>query len=176
MSLREKINQNSTVAAVVAVVVLAIVLLIIVWPGGPSGPGGASGQYFFDLTTNEPFVAPIDALPPIDSPSGGKDMGVRAVYMTCGGCGEDERFLGWLERYTPQAKQLYLKTVEDNKSRENQMAPGQVVAQSLPNGVEMRGPDGGPWISRRSPQAKQIMEKAYATCGGQPTKNCEPAR
>ncbi len=176
MGAREWLNENSAVPMITAAVILIVALVIVLatFGGGEDvNEEPTLGQFFLDLTTNESFVAPPGAAPPIDTPGGSKDAGVRAIYLTCDGCGD--RYLGWLERYTPEAKQLYLDTVEQNKTREIQLPTEMVVRQSLPKGLQVRGPDGGKWVAQSSGQGQEITSSARNRCGERPAQPCDPS-
>lgn len=171
MNLRKWVNEHQKQVAIGAGVVLFIVLLIIFWPRGQNVVVPTGGEYFFDLNTNEPFEAPFDAVSPIDAPSGG--IGVRAVYLSCGGCGS--RYLGWLERYTPKARELYLKIVEKNATSERKISPQMAVSASMPQGLELRSADGGEWIPLKSAKGQEVIRTAQAKCGGKPPRTCQPS-
>ena len=176
MGMREWMNDNNSTVTIGAAVVLvvAVVIMLATFGGGEDANEAPTvGRYFLDLTTNKPFVAPPDAVPPIDTPGGKKDAGVRAVYLTCGGCGD--RFLGWLERFTPEAKRLYLDTVAQNKTRKTPLPAEMVVRQGLPNGFQVRGPDGGEWVAQSSARGQEVVNSARDRCGDKRLKPCDPS-
>lgn len=104
MSMREWLNNNSTLVASVAVVVLVVALGVVFFQQRGPGYGGASEVYFWDLEREEPFPHSVDVIPPIEAPSGGR--GVRAHLYTCGECNPAEWF-GYLETHTEEAKRIY---------------------------------------------------------------------
>lgn len=104
MSMREWLNNNSTMVTGVTVVVLVVALgFVYLQQRGPSYTG-PSEVYYWDLEREEPFSHAVGAVPPIEAPSGGQ--GVRAHIFTCGECNPAEWF-GYLETHTEQAKRFY---------------------------------------------------------------------
>jgi hypothetical protein len=115
-SLREIINQNSAAATLAAVVVLVLALGAIVMQlvGGPQIP--RFDAYYYDLESDELFIAESGLYPPIEGPSG--DLrGVKAYVLTCGDCPSNlagmsveeiertDAFIGWFEIYESEVKQ-----------------------------------------------------------------------
>lgn len=81
-------------------------------PPLPKPPPKRSGNvYYLDLNTGRLFadkaslIAPIAS--PSDSPSGKVTSGVKAYVFSCGDCNDEkQRFVAWVERHIPAAKEL----------------------------------------------------------------------
>ncbi|MDP6152609.1 MAG: hypothetical protein QF785_04470 [Phycisphaeraceae bacterium] len=131
--LRDWINQNSSVVTVSSIAILIICLGILfkqfVSPHGPRGPRITS-VWYYDLNTKTIFASGSTATPPIVTDSGplSEDMaeaGVRAYIFSCGECPDDltgkaaeelesdDAFIGWLEKYSPEAKAEMEKPLKD---------------------------------------------------------------
>jgi hypothetical protein len=114
MRFRNIMNNNSALVTVLAVVILICSLGFIIFQSRPySYRPRIVDIYFFDLGTGTIFLGKSNQIAPIDAPSGagpeGVQLGVRAYVFSCGSCdNEADRFIGWLERYTPEAKQQLL--------------------------------------------------------------------
>jgi hypothetical protein len=90
--------------------------------------------WFYDLNTGKLFVAKSKLIPPIEAPSGplenGKPAGVKAyVFSYKYEPNESERFIGFLETFTPESNQF--RYVRGRKrSRTNQtVGRGQAYSQ-----------------------------------------------
>ena len=117
MSIREKINENQNLVVVVAVVIIVVAVLFMVMRGGggggPSGPGTA---YYMDTVTNEVFTDDAALFPPIDHNG---NPAVRVHYFSCGDCDDkDKRFIGFYEKYTPEAKNQLESASQDEMMME----------------------------------------------------------
>lgn len=108
MSIREKLNENQNAVVVVAVVIIITALIFIIWrsAGGGGGRVGDAQVYYVDTVTNEVFEADADLIPPIESPDGNE--AVRVYLFTCNDndCSKSERFIGYYEKFTPDAKRM----------------------------------------------------------------------
>ncbi len=151
-------------------------------PLGPMAGAGDAGEqpqpqrgarvvevYFMDTADGSIFTDKSDQLPPITAPSG--KHGVRAFVFACGDCGDEaNRFVGWLETYTPEAK----KAIETPAAGpEGGMANYELVE----NGHLVASPDSnGKWIKANSKDGFMLMDKIQGKCGNQALKPCFPGR
>ena len=180
MGVREWMNENSSMATILAVALLVVAIGIVIFQfsggGAPSGPGQA---YFYDTQTQEYFTADGMQVPPIQSPQGNE--AVKAHFYTCGACTEDERFVRYYEKYTPEAKQ----NLEAARSSEGQQAPQsaeEARRRAMSRGATQRGhlvsKDGEQWVPATSTQGRTIQGQtmtAEEECeGGQQAKPCRP--
>lgn len=143
MSVRQWLNDNPqvTVAVTLVVVVGALMVMAIQFRG--AGTSAAREVYFWDVQADEAYVAPEDAVPPIEAPSGGE--GVRAHLYTCGEC-VAEQWFGYLETYTPEARRQY------------------ETAGEVPTGDQqrVRALDGERWVDFTSTEGQRILDRIYA--------------
>jgi len=112
MNLREWLNNNSAVTTTGALVLLLAALMIVLWSSGVFGGSGGGGKlaYYYDLKTKKLFTAEAGQIPPMKAPSGANN-GVVAHVFSCSDCSDaSSRFIGWLERYTDQAKKAFEKS------------------------------------------------------------------
>ncbi len=104
-NLREKLNDNQHIVVIVCVVMIAVALgyvYLISDSPRPSGPVKANA-YYYDTVSGEYFVGDSRQYPPITSPDG--NPAVRAHFFTCTeSCDKADRFVGYYEKYTEQAK------------------------------------------------------------------------
>jgi len=113
LSIRDKINANQNLVVVAAVVVIVVAVLFMLMRGGRGGSGGSGEAYYVDTVTDAIFTAEANQYPPIQSPEG--NPAVRVHFFSCGDCDdEDERFRGFYDKYTDEAKQK-LETLTDEE-------------------------------------------------------------
>ncbi|MFG0249166.1 MAG: hypothetical protein ACF8OB_09795 [Phycisphaeraceae bacterium JB051] len=151
-------------------------------PLGPMADGGDAGEqpqpqrgarvvevYFMDTADGSIFTAKSDQLPPITAPSG--KHGVRAFVFACGDCGDEaNRFIGWLETYTPEAKKAIYQPVTGPEG-------GMAKFEMIENGHLIAAPDStGVWIKANSKDGFMLMDKIQGKCGNQAPKPCFPGR
>ena len=132
------------------------------------------GAYFFDLNTKKIFVVPANTRPPVSTPSGlfeNEPAGVRLYLFSCTPCPRfdgktlDEAkalgaTVGWIERYTAEAKQL--------------LESGDRKSETLFEGLQMRAPSGDRWLSPSSREGLAIREAISRLCAGLPGQACNP--
>lgn len=180
MKLRDWLNNNSAIVTIGAVVLLigALFAIIMQMSGGSSGPR-VIDVYFYDLNKNQLFTAKSDAIPPIDTDSGatpqGAPAGVRAYVFACNDCGdENDRFIGWLEMYTPEAKALLTQPAADNpeQAAEREMRMYEVWE----TGQLIRGVNDTRWVPQNSQEAMTITSQIETKCPGGAPKPCLPGR
>ena len=114
LGLRKWINNNPKVIIGISIASMLIFLLIVISQLMPYKPPILSQPpkaWFYDLNTNKLFTAEGDKIPPIDAPSGPlpdeQPAGAKArVFSYVRDPNESERFIGYLEKYTPQGKEI----------------------------------------------------------------------
>ena len=124
--------------------------------------------FFMDTADGSLFIDKSDQLPPITAPSG--MQGVRAFVFACGDCGDEaNRFVGWLETYTPEAK----KAIETPAvGPEGGMDNYEVIE----NGHLVASPKSKQWMMANSEQGFKIMDSVLSQCPDQAPKPCFPGR
>lgn len=173
MKLRNWLNNNSSVVIIVAIVLLVLSLASIIYTSqGPSFEPRIIDVYYYDLGSKKLFIDKSDKYPPIAAPSGEK--GVRAYVFSCGSCADEkQRFIGYLEMYTPKAKERL----------ENPQPPAAQMDPDVPppdfdiynQGRLVRGMDTEEWVTAESEAGFQIIDKISTKCGGMEyPKSCFP--
>jgi hypothetical protein len=151
VSLREKLNERPSIVTGATLAIIVIAMGLIIWQviRGNNLPPGKSyfttddGMSFFELTN--------DNVPPFKHE--GKTA-VRAYVFSCDG--GKTRFVGFLERFTPDAK----KTIEAALKHPNEdTIDGQGAIQT---GAQVKlprtGNDDSKWILRDSPEGQALMD------------------
>lgn len=104
-------NRNAPIILAAVMVLLLISVGTMAYFYSGFAPKPAPNQvWYYDTSTGKPFRTKVGQTPPIDAPSGARDLdgngtGVRAYMMTCGSCAnESELFVGYVESFTAAAK------------------------------------------------------------------------
>ncbi len=134
--------------------------------GGAVGvAGGVKGRvvWFYDLGTDQLFSADADAVPPIQAPSGievdGRPGGVRAKVFACGGCADPaDRFIGWLEQFTPEAQRAMIQN-QTNPIETHRATPIAYMDQLLVRAVQ-----GDRWHRASSEEAAGLLGSPRQRC------------
>jgi hypothetical protein len=144
MGLRQRLNEDRRVSAGIAavVVVVAVASIVIqVLAGRRRFPSRLPDAFFSADDGRTFFAAGSDNVPPFDYKG---RPAVRAYVYECDG----KRFVGYLERYTPEAHQVML----DERQRLARLEPGK---SSPPNGAvigadisgrELKKPGESGWV------------------------------
>lgn len=183
MNIREMMNNNPAVVTIGAVVVLVLCLgAIMCQLRGPSRPSGPIDLYFFDTNAGTLFTASSDQYPPIPAPSdtGTGTSGVRAHVFGCGGCpgdldgmtpGEVEdagAFIGYLERYTEEAK----AALEQSRGSDH-IDSAMMYEMNLDTEVREVGSD--QWVSGMDARGTDVYDRVRERCEGQErAEACRP--
>lgn len=180
MSLRNFLNNNSSLATILAVVLLLISLGVIILQTRNANSHEAVGVYFYDMSSGQLFAAGSDQVPPISTPSGA-DSGVRAHVFSCGDCPnnlvgmnaeqvkETGAFIAYLEQLTPRGKEAYLASIQP-------VAPG---AEEPPfvdttEHTLVRRVEDTKWERVNSREGSQIQSSVDACENGIPARACLP--
>jgi hypothetical protein len=146
---RRWINNNPKLVVTVAalstiILVVAIIPLFRAKKIEPIKPSG--NQWYYDLNTQELFIAPKGLPVPTDAPSGplpnGEPAGVRACLLSFAlEPNESETFIGYLETSDPNAKNL--------------------TGGSWDQGKLIRRIQDEQWFTTKSPQGQDIIQEAF---------------
>ncbi|MHC4314999.1 MAG: hypothetical protein ACYSW3_21335, partial [Planctomycetota bacterium] len=101
-------RQNPRITVVIVLILLTTVIGLLSSGEAPKVKEYKKG-WFYDLNTDKLFVEKSKLIPPIEAPSGplenGKPAGVKAyVFSYKYEPNESERFIGFLETFTPEAR------------------------------------------------------------------------
>lgn len=161
--LREWMNNNSAVVTVAAVLLLFVALFAIIKTNFTSRQARIVDVYFFDLGAK--VTNPLDALyaakgtefPPIDSPSG-QNMGVLAHVFGCGDCSAANKFIGYLQTYTPDGKRKLLESQKSGADMEFDDSAYVLVATTE------KPQDTKNWVLMVTEKGNKLMESATTKC------------
>jgi len=171
MSLRDTLNENQNLVVVVAVVVIAVAFGYIFFLRGGGGDGTFSGlAYYKDLETGTVFTADASLNPPIESPDG--NQAARVHFFTCtGDCGEEDRVLGWYEKYTPEAKKVLDEWSPNEDEGTDEMAAMTASEEGLRVSV-----DGENWMRPMMPQYERAKDEKLSCPDGGTATYCRPEK
>lgn len=187
--MRDWINANKLPVAAGTVVVLAIALGVVFWMNRPPG---LPDYYYYDLQTGDLFSvasAETSARPveeAVSAPSGAE--GVRAYVYSCGRCTESERYIGYIEGYSEEAREARQQmqgayggveegpaAIEDVPAARRSMRPAQLEQMIRQGRLIAKASTSPQWFPAESPQAREIMIAALNPCeDGTPPKQCHP--
>lgn len=159
MGIREWMNENSAIVTVGAVVLLVVALTIVVMQGIGGGPATPDQAWFMDTETGEYFAADIEQIPPIQSPEG--NPAVKVHFFSCGACNEEERFVGYYEKYTEEAKQA----MQQARNAENEEQMPMMMEQMMMG--QLYSPDGENWFPAMSGPGTQLQAQLSERCQGE---------
>ena len=167
MSLGEMLNKNPMIGVGVAVVILVVAGVIVMRSTGiGDSPNILKQRYFYDMTSGDVIV--MDNVPaPVTADSG--STAVWAAVYTCGSCdNESERFVGYLQKYTDQAKSEVAKPLSQQDY--DTVNEGTVVAM-----VPEKAGDELAWFQVETREGMQITQASVqARCPGGMTMPCSP--
>lgn len=166
MSLRAAINERQGLSVAVAIVAIVAVVGYIAYQMLSTSPQRLAGEAFFttdDGSTH--FTAPASNRPPFDHNG---EQAVRAHVFTCDG----EEFVGYLERYSPEAMEAFRKLDEEIA----QVEPGDRPPASLGaaqafsrNGLQVKKPGDDNWVQANSPEGAAVKNVKCPSGDGEPT-------
>lgn len=178
MQIRDWMNENQPIVAGVVILVLILAFAKITCTltdsGSSRGPR-ITELYYYDMNEGKLFITSSDQTPPIHAPSDDKNNpralnGVQAFVFSCTDCSDPDTFkIGYLQRYTPRAKEL------QDKLRSGE-APPEAMMMAPEMEFEIKRVDDKRWVPGMSPEAEQIMDEVYReNCpDGKRPKPCYP--
>lgn len=151
----------------ISIALLLVAAIVVAWSLWPDTPPGTPDQmYFWDLGNQELYADSKKLVPPTDAPSGfrtrdGEPGAVRAHVLACGSCAsEGERFVGHLEKYTPQAREVLLQVAQDQEVPQSQV----LLAQQ--QGRLVADPQASRWVPAQSPDGQAVISAGLRQCEG----------
>jgi len=174
-------KKKALLSGLLLVLVLtAAAVMVSRLAGGTRPPGVSSNAYYYDLNTGELFVDKAGLIPPIDAPSGplkgtaDTKAGVRAYVFTCGEDSESDRFIAWIETYTPETQKILIDSNEI-KTSHPLVGQGGAVASPLVALTNTNTPDKVNWMPSQSLMGIKIVRGSTAPCpNGSFSKPCVP--
>jgi hypothetical protein len=205
MQIRDWVNKNSAVTTIISVVLLFCALFYLMKTVFPSPPAPIKEVFYYDVMTGKLFPAPVEEYPPIATPDGsmlasGQPAGVKANVFSCTRCREGDWYIGYLETYLPQAREIQIRQAEEMKKMAEQPlpdpaatpapgAPGPAMPPPMmgPSPQEMMAISDGhlvasqeevnKWYKQESPEGAALVNAAMKKCPDNkyPTQ-CFPGR
>ncbi|MGB2807353.1 MAG: hypothetical protein WBC22_06420 [Sedimentisphaerales bacterium] len=166
-------RQNPKIIISIAVVTVLLLLMTVIGLLS-SGEAPKVKEYkkgwFYDLKAGKLFVAKSKLIPPIEAPSGplenGKPSGVKAyVFSYKYEPNESERFIGFLETFTPEARRN-----QTNSATSKGDSAAELIKQ-WGEGRLIRRVEDEQWFAANSNEGRAIIENAFS-----PNENGERAR
>ena len=129
-------------------------------PYKPPSVSYAPKAWFYDLNTGELFVEDNEKIPPIQAPSGqlpdGRQAGVKACVLSyIHNPNESERFIGYLEKYTPEGKEII------SSFRKSGDKVTVELFKRLNKNKFVRRVDDEQWFLADSSQGRVILQQVY---------------
>lgn len=148
MGFRETLNQNPAIATGATIAVIVIAVGFIIYSQMGSSTPKPSTHAFYTVDDGATYF-PDDAkkIAPFDHE--GKEAVKARVYK----CADGKEFVGYLERYTPDAKKKLeeLRAITSTKDADKQAAARkgvqlQGLAMAAQMGVEVKKPGDANWV------------------------------
>ena len=160
-TLRRWINEYPRVIVSIAGASAMLLLAIVIWVKLPNRPATeivtSEKEWYYDLNTDELFVADKGLETPIEAPSGplpsGKPAGVRAYVLSYADePNESTRFIAFLETTASPQVMAKLPKRHDSVSAAAKWGKGKLI----------RRLDDEIWIPADSKLGQQILQEAFA--------------
>jgi hypothetical protein len=148
MGIRETLNENPKLVTRATVFIIAVAVIFAFWHVLPAGrQGNIPHEFFSDDDGATWFIDSSARLAPFDHD------GRQAVLAKVFRCRSGTEFVGYLEKFTDDAKK---QIVADRTT--GHMKPGiAAMEQGISAGdILIKKPHGGKWVSSRSPQAIEV--------------------
>ncbi len=170
---RSETRRFLTVGLVLTVLLGALFALL--WQLKPQPtPKTFTGDWYYDLNTNQLFPGPLGAIPPIAAPSGpladGTPAGVRAHVYGCGDCSEARRAIAYLETYSAESQQRLRQLRQAKFGIESAGANRQLAARPddgallVGEASLVKRPTDPEWVVRGSAAGQAIVTGSLPRC------------
>ena len=177
LGFRNWINNNPKIVIGISVASVFIFLLIVIIQLIPNKYPiviQTDKVWFYDLNTGKLFVGDRDEIPPIQAPSGklpdGQLAGVKAyVFSYVHDPNDSERFVGYLEKYTPEGKEIVSSFQRSTRNVTKKLV------RKLNKNRFIRKVIDEQWFLAGSEQGRAILrEVAHVNETGQTLNYCSP--
>jgi len=170
MSSPARLKSQMPAKGVAAAVLFLIAIMAFYVQLSPLRAPSVTYAWFYDLETGQLFSHSDAELPPIK-----QGKAVKAAVFSCGKCGDRAlEFIGWLEKYTDEAKQAQQTLSLQGNETQQRPEPGAVGPSQLAARVQ-RGhliapsPKGNSaadiqWIAMDTPAAFDVMAVVSQQC------------
>lgn len=123
--------------------------------GGVNGAGAEKQAYFYDVSAEQLFAAPVKSIEPIEGVDGPERDGVRAVVIADESAPDGKR-IAYLQKYTDDARKIREKIVEAEASGGK---PPVYNKQFISANTLIRSIDSEKWHAMNSKEAAAIITK-----------------
>lgn len=166
-STSESSPKRNLILIAVSVVALAIALAVVILRSSDSASVlDTNSIYVYDLNASELTVGSIEEVPAApESPA----FAWASVY-SCGECGGEEQFVGYLHQFAGGLLQQ-LRTVPESL---NQAQGMMAQYQGPPQDHMIKRPNDPQWVPWNSPQGQEIRNEIQNQCGGDRPRPCSP--
>jgi len=174
MSVREKLRTNRRFGygAAVGLLILGMTMLVFQWVNQFGGPTYNQLQVFYSADNGKTYFADSEKkLPPFDHPSG---VAVRAHVFP----GTSGPFVGYLERFSPEARTIIERVSELAKTAKPGDKPPPELAQVVDaqrNGRQVKRPKDANWVPINSAQG-QAITKVKVGNNPEPAREIQPSQ
>jgi hypothetical protein len=151
VGIREKLNENPAITTGATLVIVLIAVIFIVWQLIPHNPPIATKDFYTDDDGATYFTDDIKLVPPFDH--NGKEA-VRARVFQCPGSG---KFVGYMEKYSPNAKKQ-LDAAMSKPATQGPPAFDPMLEANLINGRLIKKPGEGKWVNQQDPTFQKIVD------------------
>ena len=161
-------------SAVVTIVIVAIATTaFVVWmPICNHGPGKPPEWAWYAVEGTQEFVVDkADLIPPIERD--GKRL-VKAHFYGCDDCEEANRFLGYFEKYSDEAKAELERLIRAGPAGGAIDENTEIHIYDLGMKGRFYSIDGKTWLLAESEEAQMILEKLRDNCGDRRLAYCYP--
>ncbi len=155
MGIREKLNDNPAITTGATATIVVVAIAFIVWQLMPNNPKISTEDYYTVDDGTSWFKDDIKKIPPYSHD--GKDA-VRARVFKCP---SGSAFVGYLEKYSPEAKkQLEATQAPPPTTGGPPMGPAfnPAMEAMLINGRLVKKPGDKAWISERDPNFQKVVD------------------
>lgn len=175
-AIRQLLENNQAVFTLVAMAMIggSVYTLQNFMDRHATGRKRVTALWYYDINTGDLFAGPRNLMAPIDAPSGatedGKPAGAQAHVFACGNCEKSNPFIGYLSRYTEDAKEAIQELMHDQIDNDYMFD----LEMRVRDGFELRAHDGDQWYTDQSDGGQAIMLSLRDRCDGERLKACYP--
>ncbi len=149
MGIRETLNENPALVTRATIAIISMAVIFVIWEAWPTGQRVNVPREFFSDDDGATWFADSSArLAPFDHD--GKEAVLAKVFR----CHNGTRFVGYLEKFSEEAK----KRIVEARSTGHMKAGVGAIEQGVPNAdILVKPPHGGKWVPTQTPEAIKVQ-------------------
>ena len=169
---RAWVGLNRALITIVAAMLLFTAGVAIYFQLYPRRAAADYSAFYYDLNNDVLFVANTRDVPPImvpGQPANSPPAGALAFVYACRNCADDnDRYVGFIELYTPEAKKMVLANGPDKPSL---TVPDETYTQTVEGGHLVARPDpkNPAWkkklVGYLTGDGQRVIQDSQARCG-----------